>query len=217
MDHQTLSSVLFLSSLTSLGCAQGTDSEFVPAPYGPSSNGRGSDGDAPHTDPFETTGSDPSQPGNDSQGTNPGSGEGETGNASDGSTTGDASPSETDGDSETAGGEGETGIESSSTGDYGDYGSTGDYGESGSPPAGGPCPNLAQLYSDCVAEYTYDSEIALCEQSVSNAQNISPACGTAHSEYLACLSTLDCGTLLGEGVPFPCLIQDGLAVFHCGG
>lgn len=216
MDRDHLGSLLFLSSLvtSAAACAGGTGS---PAPrpnsFGTAGNDDGGASGETWTDPLQTSGSpdsDDSDDSDDSKGwgsTGDWPNEGETGSPTNGGSSGpDTSP-----DDSGATGMGSTSDASGdSSGGY-DEGSTG-Y----DPPVGGdPCPALAQLYSDCVADYTYESEIDLCQEARANAQAISFGCGVAHSEYLACLSTLDCVTLLEPGVPFPCLIQSAATDIAC--
>ncbi len=207
MDREHLGSLLFLSSLaaSAAACAGGGEG---PAPRpSPFATVGGDDGDGsgdPWTDPLETSGAPDPKGSDDGDETEGWPNEGETGSPSEG-TGGPSDP--VPGDTGATG----TGSTSDSAGDYGED-STGYY----EPPAGGdPCPALAQLYADCVPEYTYENEIQLCDQSTASAQAISGACGLAHAEYLACLSTLDCGPLLQPGVPFACVIHGAATDLAC--
>ena len=208
MDREHLGSLLFLSSLATLtvGCAGGSGGPAPrPSPYGTNGGDDGS-GD-PWTDPLETSGGSAPAESKGSGDTGGWPNEGETGAVPDG-TSGGADPSPDDGDSTGMGATSETPAASS-----------GDSGESSTgydPPVGDdPCPDLAQLYADCDADYTYESEIALCQQARASAQAISPACGSAHAEFLACLSTLDCATLFQPGTPLACVIQGAATDLAC--
>ncbi|MCR9164650.1 MAG: hypothetical protein ACE37F_13575 [Nannocystaceae bacterium] len=204
MDRETLGNVLFLGSLLTVGCASGSEGQG-PRP-GPFVTGGGDDGGSgdPWTDPLETTGQ-PGTSGSDSDDGWPS--EGETGVVS--GSTGDMPPGP-DGDTGMGGSTGGVpGGEES--GGYGD-GTTGYM----SPPVGeDPCPALAQRYADCNPDYIYEYEIELCTQARQSAADESPACGAAHAEYLACLSTLDCASLLAPGVPFACVLQAAAMDLAC--
>jgi len=209
MDRETLGNVLFLTSFTALsvGCAQGSEGAG-PRP-GPFVTGAGDEdpGD-PWTDPLDTTGASGTSGADGSSDDGGGwPSEGETGQVSSG--TGDPSGGGDDGASGGSTGGMPSGDES------GDYGSSG-YGYDPPPPGGDPCPALAQLYSSCNTDYLYENEIMACNAARQQAQSISAACGTAHAEYLACLSTLDCGTLLQPGVPFACILQGAATDLACG-
>ncbi len=204
MDRETLGNVLFLSSLLTVGCASGSEGQG-PRP-GPFVTGGGDESGSNDswTDPLETTG-EPGTSGADSDDDWPS--EGETGVVS--SDTGDMPPP---GDDPDAGSDSdsETGMGGGSTGSMSGGAESGGYDETTGymPPMGGdPCPALAQLYADCNPDYIYEYEVELCNQARANAAAESPACGDAHAEYLACLSTLDCASLLAPGVPFPCVLQ----------
>ncbi len=212
MDRDTLGNLLFLSSLAavSVGCAQGSEGPGPrPGPFVTGGGDAESEGD-PWTDPLETSGGEEDPKPDDGTGGWPD--EGETGQVSsgdsggmDGDDTGgaDSGAMETSGASATTGGEG--------------YGST-SAGDSGyDMPVGDPCPALAQLYADCNPEYDYATEIQLCNQARTQAASISAACSLAHTEYLACLSTLSCGALLGGSEPLACTFQGAATDLACGG
>ncbi len=209
MDQEKLGSILFLASLMGTGCAEGVEGAGPrPSPY--AGDGDDTRGASPWTDPFETSGA-----GDDAAGDSAGSdgdggdsgwpSEGETGHASGGS-TGDF-PSNDGGADD---GEATTGAPDG--GDEGDYGSSG-YAEP--PPTGNPCPDLVQLYTDCIPGLDYATELGYCEAARQSAASISAGCSVAHNDYLACLSTLDCATLLVRGVPFPCLLQSAAVELSC--
>ena len=208
MDRETLGNVLFLTSLAALsvGCAEGsTGGGSRPGPF---MTGAGDEdpGD-PWTDPLDTTGAAGTSGADESSDDGGGwPSEGETGQVS--SESGD--PSAGDGETTDLGTTGSPGGEES-----GDYASSG-YDDEPPPPGGDPCPALAQLYSSCNPEYLYQDEITACNAARAQAQSISAGCGTAHAEYLACLSTLDCGTLLQPGVPFACILQGAATDLVCG-
>lgn len=205
MDREHLGNLLFLSSLAaSAACASGGGPAPRPSPY---VTGGGDDGDGSGetwTDPLETSGTPDPSDSDDKGGTDTWPDGGETGSSTDGTGDGPDIPPDDSG---------------ASTSDA-SAGSSGGYGESSTgyyePPTGGdPCPALAQLYADCDSDYVYASEIELCQEARSQAQAISPACGAAHSEYLACLSTLDCATLFDPGVPLACVIQAATTDIAC--
>lgn len=211
MDRDHLGSLLFLSSLaaSAAACAGGSSSPGPrPNPFATATAGDDDSGASGETwtDPLETSGnpdSDDSK-GGDSTGDWPN--EGETGSPTNGGTDGPDIPPDDSG----ATGMGST--SDASGGSSGDYeGSSGYY----EPPVGDPCPALAQLYSDCNSDYIYANEIELCDESSAQAQAISLGCGVAHTEYLACLSTLDCATLLQPGVPLACVIQAAATDLAC--
>lgn len=207
MDRDTLGNVLFLTGLAALSvaCAEGSSG---PGPRpGPFVTGAGDDdpGD-PWTDPFETTGagmtSGSGETGNDDGGW---PNEGETGQVS--SDTGEP-PGSDDGDP------GMDTTDAPPSGDEsGDYGSTG-YGYE--PLPDDPCSAFSQVYADCSSNYSYDELLDLCEQSRVDANSVSVACGLAQAEYLACLSSLDCTTLLQPEVPFACVFQATARDLACG-
>ncbi len=209
MDREHLGSLLFLSSLatSAAACAGGSGGPAPrPSPYVTNGGDEGNGSSDTWTDPLGTTGN--TEPvdskGLDETGDWPN--EGETGAVSEGTSDGPDIPPDS----------GASGMGSTSDASGG---SSGGYGESSTgydPPVGGdPCPALAQLYADCDSDYTYASEIELCEQARASAQAISPTCGTAHAEYLACLSTLDCATLFAPGVPLSCVIQAAATDLAC--
>ncbi len=212
MDQHTLGNVLFLSSLAglSIGCAAGSEGSG-PRP-GPFMTSLGDDGGAgdPWTDPIETTGAGGTSGGQDDDGDGGWPSEGETGVVS--SDTGELPPEDDDGPmgGSSSGGMPPGGESGDEGGDEGGGDTTG-YG----PMGGDPCPALAQLYTDCNPDYTYESEIQLCNQSRANAASISAACGIAHAEYLACLSTVDCATLLSPDIPFACVLQAAATDLAC--
>lgn len=211
MDRDHLGSLLFLSSLaaSAAACAGGSSSPGPrPNPFATAGDDDSGASGETWTDPLQTSGnpdSDDSK-GGDSTGDWPN--EGESGSPTNGGSDGPDIPPDDSG---------ATGIGSTSDASGGssagyDEGSSGYY----EPPVGGdPCPALAQLYSDCNSDYLYANEIELCEESRANAQAISLGCGIAHAEYLACLSTLDCATLLQPEVPFACVIQAAATDIAC--
>lgn len=209
MDREHLGSLLFLSSLAAAsgGCAGGTGGPAPrPSPYVTNGGDDGNGSSDTWTDPLGTTGN--TEPvdskGQDETGDWPN--EGETGAVSDGTSGGPDLPPDDSG----ATGMGSTSDASGGSSGGDDESSTGYY-----PPIADPCPALAQAYADCDSDYTYASEIQLCNQARASAEAISPACGAAHAEYLACLSTLDCATLFQPGVPLPCVIQGAATDLAC--
>ncbi len=208
MDQETFGSIVFLASLLGTGCAEGADGAGPrPTPY--PGNGDDSRGASPWTDPLETTGADSkdgagdgAEDGGDESGW---PGEGETGQISGGSTG--------NGPSDGSGGFDTDFGTSGDEGDEGDYGSTG-Y-DSPPPPPGNPCPDLVQLYTECIPELEYATEMGYCEDARQTAASISAACSLAHTDYLACLSTLDCASLLVQGTPLPCFLQGANLEFSC--
>lgn len=211
MDRDHLGSLLFLSSLaaSAAACAGGTGSPGPrPNPFGSVDDDGAASGET-WTDPLQTSGSPDSDGSKGGGSTGDWPNEGETGSPTNGDTGGPDIPP--DDDSGQTGMGSTSGASGGSTGSY-DEGSSGYY----DPPVGGdPCPALAQLYSDCNSDYLYSSEIVLCQESRAAAQASSIGCGVAHTEFLACLSTLDCATLLQPGVPFPCLIQGAATDIAC--
>ena len=210
MDREHLGSLLFLSSLaaSSAACAGGSGGPAPrPSPYVTNGGDEGDGSSDTWTDPLGTTGgTEPvDSKGLDETGDWPN--EGETGALTGGTGDGPDIPPDDSGVS----GMGSTSDASGdSSGGY-DEDSTGGY-----PPIGDdPCPAIAQLYADCVPDYTYASEIEFCQDALAEAQAISPACGAAHAEYVACLSTLDCATLLDPAVPLECAIQAAARDLAC--
>jgi len=208
MDREHLGSLLFLSSLaaSSAACAGGSGGPAPrPSPYVTNGGDEGNGSSDTWTDPLGTTGNpEPvDSKGLDETGDWPN--EGETGSPINGTSGGPDIPP------------GDSGV-SGSTSDA-SAGTSGGYDESSTgygPPVGGdPCPALAQLYADCDSDYTYASEIELCHQATASAQAISPACGAAHAEFLACLSALDCATLFQPGVPLACVIEGAATDLAC--
>lgn len=203
MDRETLGNVLFLTSLLSVGCASGSEGQG-PRP-GPFMTGSGDDGGSSDTwtDPLETTGAPGTSGGDDDDSDSGWPSEGETGVVS--SSTGGMPPGDDSSD------DSDSGMSGGSTGSPSGRDESGGYDDDTTgymPPVGDdPCPALAQRYADCNPDYIYEYEIELCNDARANAEAQSPACGDAHAEYLACLSTLDCAALLAPGVPFPCVLQ----------
>lgn len=211
MDREHLGSLLFLSSMaaSAAACAGGGGPAPRPTPFVTNGSDEGDGSGETWTDPLETSGTPDSSGTDGSDGTDTWPHEGESGSPTDGT----GGPPDLPPDDP-----GMTSMGSTSDPDPSE-GSSGDYGDDSTgydPPVGGdPCPALAQLYADCVPEYTYENEIVFCQQSRVDADANSPACGLAHSEYLACLSTLECGTLLQAGVPLPCVIQGAATDIAC--
>jgi len=205
--RDTWGNALFLTSMAALsaGCAGGASGP-KPSPTPFFGDGDGGDTD-PWTEPLDTTGpeggSGSGKPADDETGASGWPNEGETGG------TGGPPPGDDDGG---APGSGTTGMPPAGdeTGDYG--GSSTGYDPA---PVGDPCPALAQLYSDCNPEYAYETEIEYCNAARASAQSISVLCGTAHAEYLACLSTLSCGVLLQPSVPLGCAFQAAATDLAC--
>ncbi|MEM6296566.1 MAG: hypothetical protein AAGA54_35195 [Myxococcota bacterium] len=211
MDTQSLSSLLFLSTIAGLtACAQGATDEPGPIAF-TTAPGGGDGSNDPWTDPFETTTDTPDDPTSA-----PDTSEGETGKVDDGFGT-----DETGGGDE--GDEGTTGepddAPEDDTAASGPGGSTSG-GDDGGGDDGGvaetsggavnpadPCPGVAQLYADCIPEYTYEGELAFCEGTVADAEAVSNACAVAHQDFLACLSGVDCLTLLLPFIP-QCALQE---------
>lgn len=213
MEQHTLGNLLFLSSLASLsvGCAAGSESGG-PRP-GPFMTSDGSDPGDPWTDPLETSGPESGTsgtPGDDGADEGGWPSEGETGTPS--GETGTPPGDDDDGGGSMSSGGGTTGMPPG--GESGDEsgGETGGYIPM---PEGDPCPALAQLYADCVPEYTYEIELQICQNSLENAEAISGACLIAHTELLACLGTVDCGSLLSPEIPFGCILQGAANDLAC--
>ncbi len=208
MDREYLGGLLFLSSMaaSAAACAGGSSGPAPrPSPFVTNGSDDSNGSSDTWTDPLGSTGGSesPDSQGADETGDWPN--ESETGSLTEGTSDGPDIPP---GDSAAGSTSDASGA---STGGYGE-GSTG-YDE---PPVGGdPCPALAQLYADCDSDYTYESEIVLCQQARAQAQSISPGCGLAHAEFLACLSTLDCATLFQPGVPLACVIQGAATDLAC--
>lgn len=77
------------------------------------------------------------------------------------------------------------------------------------------CPEYATWISGCDPRYTYEVALQYCNELSSSLAMISPECGAAYEELLACAIALDCSTLDQDGIPPECQAQSDAVDTAC--